>query len=173
MADVLKIDSCSYLAKRGKDYVSVKTKAQIHYFICYNLEFGWHVTRPNQRKESGNEVGYTLYNDHINVYVLKRKLFIYARPKVNPIYFGINHTTKNKIGIETKELAKALNTMQCLAGRTPPLPSPPPPTALRFILTSLQLRNVRPMSSTSYLPWQKVIYCRLTIRRYRVFFVFF
>ena len=31
------------------------------YFICYHLESGWHVTRPNQsfsreRKEPGNEV---------------------------------------------------------------------------------------------------------------------
>ena len=48
--DVLKIDSCSYLAKcREEDNTfSSKQTHMFDCFICYNLESGWHVTRPNQ-----------------------------------------------------------------------------------------------------------------------------
>ena len=39
-----------------------KQMHMFNYFICYHLESGWHVTRPNQglslgeRREPGNEV---------------------------------------------------------------------------------------------------------------------
>ena len=50
VADVLKIDSCSYLAKCREENIMCSSK-QTHmfdYFICYHLESGWHVIRPNQ-----------------------------------------------------------------------------------------------------------------------------
>ena len=48
--DVLKIDSCSYLALCSEENTlfSSKQTHMFHYFICYNLESGWHVTRPSQ-----------------------------------------------------------------------------------------------------------------------------
>ena len=50
VADVLKIYSCSYLAKRREEKImfSSKQKHKFDYFICYHLESGWHVTKPNQ-----------------------------------------------------------------------------------------------------------------------------
>ena len=47
---VLKIDSCSYLAKCREEKIMFSSK-QTHkfdYFICYHVESGWDVTRPNQ-----------------------------------------------------------------------------------------------------------------------------
>ena len=44
---MLKIDSCSYLAKCREEKILFSSK-QMHmldYFICYHLESGWHVTR--------------------------------------------------------------------------------------------------------------------------------
>ena len=48
--DVLKIDSCSYLAKCREEKImfSSKQKHRFDYFICYYLESGLHVTRINQ-----------------------------------------------------------------------------------------------------------------------------
>ena len=50
VADVLKIDSCSYLAlcRVEKIMFSSKQTHKFDYFICYHLKSGWHVTRPNQ-----------------------------------------------------------------------------------------------------------------------------
>ena len=63
--DVLKVDSCSYLAWcRGENIMfSSKQTHMLDYFICYHPESWCHVTRPNprsfsrERKEPGNEVG--------------------------------------------------------------------------------------------------------------------
>ena len=55
VADVLKIDSCSYLAKcrEEKNLFSLKQTHKFDYFICYHLESGWHVTRLNQGHSLG------------------------------------------------------------------------------------------------------------------------
>ena len=48
--DALKFDSCSYLAysvERKMLFLSKQTHV-LDYFICYHLESGWHMTRPNQ-----------------------------------------------------------------------------------------------------------------------------
>ena len=53
--DVLKIDSCSCLAWCREESIMFSSK-QTHmfdYFICYHLESGWHVTRPNQALSLG------------------------------------------------------------------------------------------------------------------------
>ena len=84
VADVLKIDSCSYLAKCREEKImfSSKQKDKFDYFICYHQESGWHVTRPNQGLSlgRGKSLGTRL---HI-VLVALQLIFFYHHYKLLP-----------------------------------------------------------------------------------------
>ena len=61
--DVLKIDSCSYLAWCREENIMFSSKRthMFDYFICYHLESGWHGPDParvflSEEEEPGNEV---------------------------------------------------------------------------------------------------------------------